>query len=81
MTTPPAHTTCPGWRHEGTWSYDALGQPRCCNCGYSWYTHKNLGIPHPSEPPPDADLDGPLMAWLKQEDDDDDGQTAGDPGE
>jgi hypothetical protein len=47
---------CPGWSHpDGCLAMDALGQPRCNHCGWSWGAHRTYGRPHPPSPPPDYD--------------------------
>ena len=49
--------TCSGFKHGGEherW-YDALGEPRCAECGWSWGSHGRYGRPRPDQAPPDAD--------------------------
>lgn len=53
--------TCPGWSQEYD-SSDALGQRRCCVCGWSWDAHRWYRRPHPERRPEDFDTDDP--AWM-----------------
>ena len=70
---PYAIQTCPGWDHQRT--YDALGSPRCAQCGWSWHAHRSYGRPHPPSPPPEVDPDThPDMAWLRDAEDEGDGR-------
>ena len=63
---PYAVETCPGWNDQG--GSDALGQRRCV-CGWSWYSHRTYGRPHPPEPPTDYDTDDPewIARWAEDD--------------
>lgn len=65
--------TCPGWEHDSSLEYpamDALGQPRCHHCGWSWGSHQRYGRPHPLSPPPDYDDDTVARVFADALDDD-----------
>jgi hypothetical protein len=69
--------TCSGWQHDPDGkAMDALGQPRCDRCGWSWGAHRSYGRPHPPAPPPDYDMDDPAIIALWQIDDDDEPAAA-----
>jgi hypothetical protein len=64
-----AVSTCAGWEHDPEApSMDALGQPRCIHCGWSWRAHREHGRPHPPSPPPDYDDETVARAFADVDD-------------
>lgn len=68
---PYAVETCPGYEHQ-PYCMDALGQPRCVHCAWSWGSHRRYGRPHPPEEPPYYDIDDPKIIAMWQMDEDED---------
>lgn len=50
---------CPGYEHDGT-SYNAILEPACAHCRFSWWAHKREGRPHPPKSPPLKDEVAPV---------------------
>lgn len=57
---------CAGYRYDSM-SFDALGQSRCADCGWSWGSHGTYGRPRPEQAPPDADDETVARAFADDE--------------
>lgn len=61
--------SCHGYRYHPD-SCDALGEPRCADCGWSWHAHGEFGRPRPDVEPPHVSDERLAELWAVDEDTD-----------